>query len=232
MPRSRTISTRLRLLVTLAVAAVAALAISGSASAKDRNHDRIPDKWEKKHKLSLKANQARRDQDHDKLKNLAEFKAGDNPRKADSDGDGTPDGEENAGTIASFDAATGKLTITLFGGDSISGFVTEETEIECGCGGKAGEEEVVTASASSEGSDQSGDDSEDGESSSGDESSPGDDDGPNHDLGDDHGGQGEGEHHGSCSTEDLVAGAAVQEAEIHLENGKAVFEKVELGRES
>ena len=31
----------------------------------------------------------------------------------------------------SFDAATGKLTIKLFSGDSVSGLVTGDTEIEC-----------------------------------------------------------------------------------------------------
>jgi Bacterial TSP3 repeat len=193
------------------------LALPGIAAAKDRNHDRIPDKWEKKHKLSLKVNQARRDQDHDGLRNRAEFRAGTNPRNADSDNDGVPDGEENAGTVASFDAETGKLTIALFGGETITGFVTEETEIECGCGQhpegeEAGEGEVRARDGGS-------------------------DEGSGHDLGDDHGEDGPnhdagGDHGGSCSAEDLVAGTALKEAELHLDNGKAVFEKIELGRES
>ena len=41
------------------------------------------------------------------------------------------DGNENAGTITSFDATTGKLTIALFNGDSVSGLVTESTRIKC-----------------------------------------------------------------------------------------------------
>lgn len=219
MLSSRTIPTRLRVLLTLAIAAVAALAISGTASAKDRNHDRIPDKWEKRHKLSLKVNQARRDQDHDRLRNLAEFKAGTNPRKADSDGDGIPDGEENAGTIASFDPQTGKLTINLFNGETISGFVTEETEIECGCGRAAGEEQTGTARASSESA---------GESSGSADDEPGQEAGDDEAEGSDD--VGDAEDGGSCTTEDLVEGATVREADLHLANGVATFEKVELGR--
>jgi hypothetical protein len=36
-----------------------------------------------------------------------------------------------AGTISSFDPATGKLTIALSGGESVTGVVTEGTEIKC-----------------------------------------------------------------------------------------------------
>src|SRR5215208_5411995 len=91
-----------------------AIALPGTASARDRNHDKIPDKWERHHNLSLHKNQARRDQDRDSMKNRKEFKARTDPRDSDSDDDGVPDGEENAGTIASFDGTT--LTIDLFGG--------------------------------------------------------------------------------------------------------------------
>jgi uncharacterized protein YfiM (DUF2279 family) len=39
-----------------------------------------------------------------------------------------------AGQIASFDAGTGMLTITLTNGNTVSGLVTDETSIECGGG--------------------------------------------------------------------------------------------------
>jgi hypothetical protein len=117
--------------IAAAIGLLAMLALPSAAAAGDRNHDRIPDRWEKRHRLSLTVNQAKRDQDHDALRNRAELMAGDNPRDADSDDDGVPDGEENAGKIASFDSETGKLTIDLFGGETISGLVTGETEIEC-----------------------------------------------------------------------------------------------------
>ncbi|MGN6814872.1 MAG: hypothetical protein ACTHK3_02150 [Solirubrobacterales bacterium] len=220
----------------LALGALALLAMPSLAAAKDRNHDRIPDRWEKKHHLSLKVNQARKDQDRDGLRNRAEFLAGDNPRKADTNGDGVMDGEENAGTIVSFDEATGKLTIDLFGDENISGFVTEETEIKCEGGG--------SASASSDGmsgDEQSGDgegepgDDNGGEEQAGDdnggqgEEEPGDDNGQEEESGDDNGGAG----NGNCTTADLTPGAVVQEAELKLENGKAVFEEVELsGKEA
>jgi hypothetical protein len=227
----------------LALGALALLAMPGLAAAKDRNHDHIPDRWEKKHHLSLKVNQARKDQDGDHLRNRAEFLAGDNPRKADTNGDGVPDGEENAGTIASFDEETGKLTIDLFGEENISGFVTEETEIKC---------EGASASVSSDGMSGEGEPGDDnggeeqqaeedngGEEEAGDdnggqgEEEPGDDNGQEEESGDDNGGDKSGPGNGNCTTADLTPGAVVQEAELKIENGKAVFEKVELsGKEA
>jgi len=192
-----------RLAATLAavVALVAILAVPGTAAAKDRNHDRIPDRWEKRHRLSLKVNQARRDQDRDRLRNRAEFLAGTNPHDSDSDNDGIPDGEEHAGTIQSFDSSTGMLVVSLFGGGSVGGLVTEETEIECDDGG--GEASASNSSDDGEGSD------DEGEDESGDDES------------EDEGGS-------ECTIADLVPGATVDEAELELENGIAVFEKVEL----
>lgn len=223
-------------LFALALGALALLAMPGLAAAKarDRNHDHIPDRWEKRHHLSLKVNQARKDQDHDGLRNRAEFLAGDNPRNADTNGDGVPDGEENAGTIASFDEGTGKLTIDLFGGESLSGFVTEETEIECNGSGNA------AASASSEdeaGEEQGGEDG--GEGQAGDEEGndaeeTGDDENEQEEeAGGEGGGSEEGSQQGNCTTAALVPGAVVGEAELKVANGKATFEKVELsGKEA
>ncbi|HWA53509.1 MAG TPA: hypothetical protein VG816_04980 [Solirubrobacterales bacterium] len=229
---------RFTVLAAALIGALAMLALPSVAAAKDRNHDRIPDRWEKRHHLSLNVNQARRDQDSDQLRNRAEFLAGDNPRNADSDGDGIPDGEENAGKIASFDAETGKLTIDLFGGETITGLITEETEIECSNSG--------TASASDSQQGQQGEDDnggqqgdDDGEqqgeqSGSDDGEEPGDDNGGDgEEPGDDNGGDGSGSGNPGggtpCTSADLTPGATVHEAELHLENGTAIFEKVELG---
>lgn len=223
----------------LALGALALLAMPGLASARDRNHDHIPDKWEKKNHLSLNVNQARKDQDHDHLRNRAEFLAGDNPHKADSNGDGVMDGEENAGTIASFDAETGKLTIDLFGGESISGFVGEETEIKCEhSGGASASSEDGGGSGEGEPGDDNGGEEEAGDDNGGQgEEEPGDDNGgeeqPSGDSGEEAGDDNGGDGGGNCTTADLTPGAVVQEAELQISNGKAVFEEVELsGKEA
>ncbi|MGB7589480.1 MAG: hypothetical protein WBM00_12320 [Solirubrobacterales bacterium] len=208
---------------TGALLILAMLAMPGVAAAKhrDRNHDGIPDRWEKRHHLSLKVNQANLNQDHEGLNNLEEFEnqtnprqadtdsdglndaqeveVGDNPNDNDTDNDGVEDGQENAGTVESFDGTT--LTIKLFDGSTMSGQLTESTEIECS---HQGDE----AQTSEDGQNQSGDSS--GEDSSGDE--PGND-----------GAQ------SSCTTANLVAGTPVREAELDATPSGAVFHSVELG---
>jgi hypothetical protein len=81
----------------LVAAALLALAFPTLASAKpvDRDRDRMPDRWERKHKLSVKSDDAARDPDRDGLRNLGEFRAGSNPQRPDSDRDGTLDGHED-----------------------------------------------------------------------------------------------------------------------------------------
>jgi hypothetical protein len=196
---------RFRSFVVLAASClglIALLAVPSGAAAKDRNHDRIPDRWEKAHHLSLRVNQARRDQDSDNLGDRGEFLAGDNPRDADTDNDGTEDGDENAGRIDSFNATTGRLVISLFGGDTVSGLVNDQTEIECADNGDDNSQNDGSNDREGASSGQSGDDNE----------------------GDDN-----GDEQGTCSTADLQQGTMVQEAELHTEGGSAVFEKVELG---
>jgi hypothetical protein len=202
---------RLGALLAAALGTVALLALPSVAAAKDRNRDHIPDRWEKRHHLSLHVNQDRRDQDRDHLDNRGEFKAGDNPRDRDTDNDGVMDGEENAGTIASFDQETGELTINLFGGETVTGFVTEATRIECGHQCKHHAEDGEQASAS-----------DDGHSGPGDGSEP-----PSAGQGDDE----NGENGASCTTAALVVGATVEEAELEVSNGKATFEKIVLQQE-
>lgn len=71
-------------------------AMAGMAQAADRNHDRIPDRWEKRYHLKMNLKQTFRNQDGDELFNLMEYLADTNPRVADTDGDGYTDGLENA----------------------------------------------------------------------------------------------------------------------------------------
>jgi hypothetical protein len=210
-----TASSTLRKTLVLCAVLVAVIAVAAgpvSAASKDRNHDRIPDRWEAKHGLSLERNQANRDQDRDDLNNRGEFKAKMDPRDDDSDGDGVDDGDEGAGTIASFDAATGELVINAFNGDTVSGAVTDDTEIECD-----NDDDMQP--------DEHGDD--------GPNSGPGNA-GDDDDVGDDHGddGPGHGRRHGdddeSCSTADLAAGTVVKEAELELTGAGPVFEEIEL----
>lgn len=238
-------SSQLRAAIAIALGALAMLALPSLAAAKDRNHDRIPDRWEKRHKLSLKVKQTGRDQDRDNLRNLGEFRHGTNPRRADSDRDGIEDGDEvevgsnpsdddsdddgvedadeNAGTIASFDGTT--LTIDLAAGGSVSGTVTEDTRVKCHHG-ESGEDDNQnpTRAKRGDGGDEghSGDDGEEGHH--------GDDEGD-----DDEGDDGEEGHHGdggdcenACSVDDLVAGAVVHEATIHVGGSGAVFAKIVL----
>jgi hypothetical protein len=214
---------RLGGVLAMALGALGLLALPSLAAAKDRNHDGIPDRWEKRHHLSLHVNQAKRDQDHDHLNNLGEFKAGDNPRNPDTNDNGVMDGEENAGTIASFDTETGRLTINLFGGETVSGFVTEETEIRCGHESNQGDDES--------GDDENGDSgasisSDGGNSGGGDPIGQDDDEGQEqNEQGDDEQGD---EQAANCSTKDLVVGATVASADLSVGNGKATFEEIDL----
>src|SRR3954465_2005002 len=111
------------LFLSLALVAVLGIASSASAKARDRNHDRLPDRWERAHHLSLKVKQGKRDQDRDGLNNRGEFRAKTNPRDADTDNDGIKDGKEHAGTVTSFEG--GVLTITLAQGGELSGTVDD-----------------------------------------------------------------------------------------------------------
>lgn len=83
---------------TIILAAVAfSMLFAGPALAHrgDANHDRIPDRWEKRHGLSLKVKQAGKDQDRDGADNLCEYQARTDPRDADTDGDRRVDGQED-----------------------------------------------------------------------------------------------------------------------------------------
>src|SRR5437016_4197080 len=88
----------MRKLLVLATMALLVAIAPGHAIAKspqrDRDHDKMPDRWEKAHGLSTKHNDAKKDLDKDGVVNLREFKLGTDPRKADSDGDGLSDGQE------------------------------------------------------------------------------------------------------------------------------------------
>jgi hypothetical protein len=199
----------------LVLVAALSLAVAAGARGGDRNRDRLPDRWEKRHHLSLKVKQTRRDQDRDGLRNLGEFRTGTDPRDDDSDGDGTEDGEENAGTIKSFGG--GVLTVTLFAGGEMSGRVTDETELECDT--RAGlteqdEEEEAREEDDAPGTPEDDDDAD--EEGEGDEEE-GDDDA-----------EAEDSQAGSRCTDLLKAGVTIHEATLRGTAAGAVWEEIEL----
>jgi hypothetical protein len=203
---------RSRLALAMALSVVASLVLASGALARDRNHDRIPDKWEKRHHLSLHHKQGRRDQDHDGLKNRGEFRAHLKPHDADSDNDGIEDGDENTGKVESFE--DGVLTISLFNGDTIKGAVTDDTEIEC-------DDDPFDDRHGHDRGEHHGEHGDDGD---GDDDHGDDDDAvAAHHHGDD-----DDEGREDCGTEALVAGTKVLEAELEIEHGEAVWEEVEL----
>ena len=232
-------------LIVISAFALALLALPGSALARDRNHDKIPDKWEKKFHLSTTHNVANKDPDHDGLNNRQEFKDNTNPRRADTDNDGlndgaevevgdnpndpdtnndgVADGEEIAGTVQHFDTVTNQLTILLPDGTTTrSGSVTSATEIKCEGGDGNGD-----VHASSHGGD--GSNSGDTSGNSGDTSG---DSGDTSGGGGDHGDGNGGDDRSSCTTADLTDGRVVHEAELGTDaNGQPTFTKVELDRQ-
>jgi hypothetical protein len=219
------------LIATAIAASLLVIPAGALAKSRDRDHDRMPDKWEKKHHLNVHANDARKDADRDHLSNLSEFRHGTdpqsadtdddgvndeneledntNPSKADSDDDGVEDGDEISGTVVSFENNVLTIQLPGDGAGTVSGTVNPSTVIECDDDSSA-----PSATASHDGSDDSG--SDDGSS----------DDGPNHDAGDDHGDDAT-EH--SCTSADLKSGARIHEAKIaKATDGSTVFTKIEL----
>jgi hypothetical protein len=82
-----------RLLMPVLVAVWLA-APAATALARDRNHDGLPDRWERRHGLSTTRPVARRDPDRDGLTNRREYRLRTNPRRRDTDRDGLGDGAE------------------------------------------------------------------------------------------------------------------------------------------
>lgn len=215
--------TKARLLIGAAFA-FAFMALPGVAAAKDRNHDKIPDSWEKAHHLSTEHNVAKKDPDKDGLTNRQEFvhgtdprdadsdndgledgtevEVGDNPDDADTDDDGIEDGGETNGTVQHFDADTGVLTIVLSDGTTTrSGVVSADTRTKCD-GHSNG---LRAASHGADDVQQGSDDGTDG-----------------------HGPEGHGRRV-QCTTADLTDGRVVHEVKLVSDgNGGFVFRKVEL----
>jgi hypothetical protein len=113
---------------------------------------------------------------------------------------------ETAGTVASFES--GVLTITLNDKSSVSGKVTEQTEITC-------EAVEPTAHAADHGGGDEGEPTDD--RSSDEQASENNDQAEQQDMGE-----------ASCGLSSLKAGAVVREAELRISSTGAVFTDIEL----
>jgi hypothetical protein len=121
---------------------------------------------------------------------------------------------ESAGKVASF--KEGVLTITLTDGTSVSGKVTEQTEIHC--------TPATPPAGGDDGDDVAG--SGEGDEASSSESSSGD--GSHHDAHAAWSGGGSDEGQASCTTAALVPGALVREAELSISSAGSVWDHIDL----
>jgi hypothetical protein len=222
---------------------------TGAAAAKDRNHDSIPDRWEKRFHLSLKVDQADRDQDRDRVDNRNEFQEGTNPRDRDSDDDGIRDGKEDRDRDG-LNNLNEDRTANLPGdrdtdndGDRdddenagvVASFDGTTLIINLAGGGQVSGQVTASTEIECEDEDEIEDEMEDmnearsSDEGGGDNSGPGSENsgpgsensGPGDDEGDD-----DEDADDVCTTAELVPGAIVHEAE--LEGG--IFREVELVR--
>jgi hypothetical protein len=81
------------LVLPMTVFAYLAATVSASTPG-DRDHDRLPDRWERNHHLSTTRPSAKRDPDGDRLNNRRELQLRTHPRRADTDRDRLRDGAE------------------------------------------------------------------------------------------------------------------------------------------
>jgi hypothetical protein len=207
---------------------------TGAAVAKDRNHDRIPDRWEHRFHLSLKVDQANKDQDRDNVDNLNEFQEGTNPRDADTDDDGVNDGREdrdrdglnnqNEDRSANYPVDRDTDNDGIEDGDEVAGTIASFqdpvlTISLLGGGSVTGD---VTASTrikcETEDEQENENEVEDEATASHDGGSGDDNEGP----GSDNSGPGNAED--LCTTADLTPGTMVHEAEL----AGSSFEEIEL----
>jgi hypothetical protein len=81
--------------LVLPIVVLAYIAVTASADTpRDRDHDRMPDRWERGHDLSPTKRNGKRDPDGDHLRNRREFRLRTHPKRADTDRDRLRDGAE------------------------------------------------------------------------------------------------------------------------------------------
>jgi hypothetical protein len=125
---------------------------------------------------------------------------------------------DSAGSVMSFDGTT--LVITLTNGSTVSGAVTNNTEMSCDSSGQTTSMGSDTrADGGPGGGDDHGDRNDQGDH--GDRNNPGDN-GDNDDNEGDEGNQ------MACTTANLTPGTTVHEAELKISGAGSVWEKVDL----
>ena len=169
-----------KLVFLVAALAIALVALPATAQARDRDGDGMSDRWEKRHKVKRanadtdrdgvdnrneyregtkprdrdsdddRKSDGREDRDRDGLNNRSEDATGNDPKDKDTDNDGIPDGKEQAGVVSSYE--NGVLTIDLANGGSVTGKVTEDTDVDCATEAQAeGTDDTASASHRGEG---------------------------------------------------------------------------------
>jgi hypothetical protein len=128
---------------------------------------------------------------------------------------------QGAGSVASFTG--GVLTITLNDGSTVSGVVTDATELEC----QAPEQQTVQTDVRMDGGGDTGDDNGGNGNRGGDNGNRAGGDG---NQGGDTGDQGcdQGDNEQTCSSSTLASGVVVQTAELDVSSSGAVWKTVEM----
>jgi hypothetical protein len=191
-----------RTLLSLVSVIALALAVPGIASAHHGSHHA---KASHHHKRHHRAHHARVRMEH--------FR----PTTANTtDPTQTPTGPQDAGTVASFTG--GVLTLTLADGSTVSGKVTDRTEIECKPAPPIAPPTAQTSDhhGDNQGSDDNGDQ---GNTQSGDDHQSGSDDENDDDN---------PAPQPVCDATALVAGAVVHEATLRIDSSGATFKQVQL----
>ena len=124
--------------------------------------------------------------------------------------------QDNAGTVDSF--TNGVLTIKLSDNSTVSGRVTDATEIECQAPEPQQTQHMDGDGGSTSGGDDHGDDNAGANQPTGENENENEAQNEN-----------ENENEQSCGTSSLTRGTVVHEAELKVSSAGSVWEKVELG---
>ncbi len=236
--------TKLLILVAALAVALVALPAAAQAAPRDRDGDGMSDRWEKRHKVKRanadtdrdgvdnrneyregtkprdrdsdddRKSDGREDRDRDGLNNRSEDATGNDPKDKDTDNDGIPDGKEQAGVVTTYE--DGVLTIDLANGGSVTGKVTEDTDVDCATEAQAEGTDDGDATASHRGEGEAG--PPEGRRPRGERGG----------FGCDGSRDGADSDDVECPEGALAVGAKVHEASLKITSEGAVFKEIEL----